>query len=224
MRTKFIVSILGLLLVMGGAFFFFRRPLAEAPLVSAPALAPVAAPVSPALAAFRAEPPRKRVMELYERESARVGKVDPDPKATQKRLEEVARELKPEEISWLEAQAIDPAVEMDARFFAVYLMGLSSQGSAVQALYRVAMKPVPVTKNERRDSEERAQRMSAVEGMCTPENCKLPEARDQLKEIIALAQDEMVRDRAHRCLYACQYGKPVAEQDKEALRRIRQAK
>lgn len=165
----------------------------------------------------------KRVMDLYERESARVGKVDPNPKLTQQRLEVAARELKPEEIAWLESQAVDASLDMDARFFSVYLMGLSSQPAAVQALFRVAMKPVPVTKNERRDSEERAQRMGAVEGMCTPANCKIPESIDQLMEIVSSAQDEWVRDRANRCLQSCKYGKPVQEQDKEALRKLRNA-
>ena len=49
----------------------------------------------------------KRIMDLYERESRRVGKIDSDPKGTEKRLEESARELTDEELRWLESQAVD---------------------------------------------------------------------------------------------------------------------
>lgn len=160
-------------------------------------------------------------MELYEKESARVGKVDPDPKATEARLREAAKDLKPEEISWLEGQASDARTMMDARFFAVYLLGLSQQEASIGSLSRIALSEVPPSKNERLFIENRALRASAVEGMCTPENCKQPLAREKLLEVVANQRDEWIRDRANRCLYACQYGKRVEDADKEALDQLR---
>src|SRR4051812_4969863 len=128
-RTKWFASFLGLLLV-GGAFFFFRSPAATKP--GPVADATVAAPPASADAkVFRAGVPKKRIMDLYETESVRVGKTDPDPAATQKRLEVVAGELSAEEVQWLERQALDPKSDTDARFFAVYMMGLSPQSAAI---------------------------------------------------------------------------------------------
>ncbi|HEY8280114.1 MAG TPA: hypothetical protein VIH99_10850 [Bdellovibrionota bacterium] len=166
----------------------------------------------------------KRVMELYETESKRVGSVDPDPKATQKRLESIARQLKKEEIEWLERQSMDPLSDADARFFAVYLMGLSAQESAVASLTRIATQPIHPSKNARKNSEERSLRASAVEGMSR--SCKeFPGAvKDGLLEVISGQTDEFLRDRAHRGLYACQTGKQIEEQDKEALRKVRKKK
>ena len=85
-----------------------------------------------------------------------VGRVDPDPKATQKRLEENARELSPEEIRWLELQAADFKNDADARFFAAYMLGLSHREAAIEALGRLALSPIPATKNERLMEQEQA--------------------------------------------------------------------
>lgn len=166
----------------------------------------------------------KRVMDLYESESKRVGQIDKDPKATEKRLEENAKDLSPEEIRWLETQAADRKNDPDARFFAAFMMGLAHKAEAVEGLGRLAVSPIPPTKNERLAEQERVFRSSAIEGMSL--SCKdFPVAvKDGLTDVIARQSDEFLRDRANRGLYACQFGKPIEAQDKEALEKVRSAR
>ncbi len=163
-------------------------------------------------------------MDLYQMESKRVGQIDKDPKATQTRLEQDARELNPEEIGWLFAQAEDAKNDADARFFAAYLLGLSHKDASVGALERLALLPLPVSKHERYVEQERVFRASAVEGLS--HNCKdFPgPVKDALLNIVSNQTDEFLRDRAHRGLYTCETGKPIEEQDKEALEKLRSKK
>jgi len=221
--TKWLASflVLGLLLI-GGALFFWRGSPATLPgpvVVAAPAAVTIPAAPAPA---FAAGPPMKRVMDLYESESKRVGQIDPDPKATQKRLEESARQLTGEEIRWLETQARDSKNDADARFFAAYMLGLSHAEEAVAALQEIAVSPVPPSHNERLQEQERALRASAIEGMSL--SCKehpVP-VKDGLTDVISRQNDEFLRDRANRGLYACQFGKSIEAQDKEALQKLRE--
>jgi hypothetical protein len=214
-----LVGLLLLLLALGEAFFF-SAPRGSAPRREDAAVAPAPAPVTPA---FKAGPPMKRVMDLYESESKRVGQIDNDPSATQKRLEESARELSPEEIRWLETQATDRKNDADARFFAAYMMGLSHKVEAVEGLGRLAVSPIPATKVDRLAEQERVFRANAIEGMSLA--CKdFPiTVKDGLTDVIARQPDESLRDRANRGLYACQFGKTIEQQDKEALRAVRGA-
>lgn len=168
--------------------------------------------------AFGTAKPLERVVKLYEAESKRIGQVDPDPALTEERLSTAAKDLNAEEIAWLAAQALDEKNEMDARFFAAYLAALARSPSAVAALKSIAAAPLPKTKNEMRFAEERALRMQAVEGLSR--NCKVGTAKDDLLELVAV-QDEGVRDRAHRALYACQTGKKIEDGDKEALEKLK---
>jgi hypothetical protein len=187
------VSILGPVLLIGaGVFFLLRSPSASDPMrpkeqSKAEALA------KPPATSFGSSKPMERVVKLYEAESARIGKVDPDPDFTQKRLEAAAKELNLEELDWLSRQASDEKIEMDARVFAM-----------------------PKTKSEMRFAEERALRMQAVEGLSR--NCGNA-AREGLLEVVA-SYDEALRDRAHRALYACHTGKRIEDGDREALEKV----
>jgi hypothetical protein len=225
--TKWLASfcLIGLLLA-GAAFFYLSGK--SAPIVASSsavvAQPPTTVPPEPAPLPFKVGPPMKRVMDLYESESKRVGQIDNDPKGTQKRLEESARELSPEEIRWLETQAGDRKNDADARFFAAYMMGLSHKVEAVEGLGRIAVSPIPPTKVDRLAEQERVFRASAIEGMSLA--CKeFPVAvKDGLTDVIARQQDESLRDRANRGLYACQFGKSIESQDKEALQKVRSAR
>ncbi|MGZ3686015.1 MAG: hypothetical protein ACXVCI_19325, partial [Bdellovibrionota bacterium] len=211
------------LLCIGGALFFWRGPAAAPPapvVISAPAA--VTVPAAAPAPSFSAGAPMKRVMDLYESESKRVGQIDSDPKATQKRLEESARLLTPEEIRWLAAQARDIKNDPDARFFAAYMLGLSHNVEAVNALEELAVSPVPASRNERIMEQEQALRASAIEGMSL--SCKdfpVP-VKDGFTDIISRQANEFLRDRSNRGLYACQFGKSIEAQDKEALQKLRE--
>jgi hypothetical protein len=169
--------------------------------------------------AFRAATPLKRVQEFYLQESQRVGKVDPDPSLTQRRLTGVAHELNAEEIAWLSKQALDRKTDGDARFFAAYLLALSDQPQAIGSLSQIALSAIPASKNERTTAEERMIRGQAVEGIA--HNCKQEGAREALLDVVEKQNDEFLRDRAHRALYTCATGKTLEEQDKEALKKLR---
>lgn len=216
-RSKF-VSILGILLLMAvGALFFFRKPEASPPAPAVEAATTVLTSTAIATSVSTSKP-MERVIALYETESKRIGRVDPDPALTEKRLTEAAGKLSREEIEWLGQQGLDEKNEMDARFFATYLAALAHSGAAVGTLRQIATRPIPRTKNEMRFAEERALRMQAVEGLA--HNCKLEGATDSLMEIVAV-EDEAVRDRAHRALYACQTGKKLEDGDREALEKLK---
>lgn len=204
------------IIVLGGAGYF---ALHRKPISAASPSAPIATSVE--TEKFRTSEPLKRVMELYQTESERVGKADPDPKATQIRLQGLAANLNAEEVQWLVKQALDPKIEMDARFFAVYLVGLNPHPSSVEALSQVAASPLPESKKAKEWKADRYLRMNAIEGMCTQAHCKLSETRDHLLDVQTALQDEPLRDFVNRCLYACQYGKPIAQREKEIFRKAR---
>lgn len=218
--SKWLLSLLALLLLGGAGFFLFFRgsetPPADTSLSALQSPAPAAAP---APSPFPSAPPMKRVMDLYEAESKRIGQVDPDPALTEKRLRAAAKELNPDEVAWLGDQALDPENSMDARFFATYLAALGSSEAGVATLRRIALSPVPPSKNERRVEEERVLRMQAVEGL--GRSCALTSAKDSLLDVVSAA-DEIVRDRAHRALYACQTGKRIEDADKAAIQKLQQ--
>lgn len=214
--SRFVKAFLLLLVLLGGAFFFLRPRLPEGPaLPPAPAATTVLTGTAVATS-FGTARPLERVVKLYEIESARIGRNDPDPELTQARLEKAARELSGEELAWLGLQALDEKNEMDARFFATYLAALAPGAAAVGTLKAIALQPLPKTRNEMRFAEERALRMQAVEGLSR--NCE--HAKDALLEVVAV-YDEGIRDRAHRALYACQTGRKIEDGDKEALEKLR---
>lgn len=215
--SKWLASFTGLLLVAGAVFLYRSSPSpVAAPLVAPATTAHVPSPApAPALPAA---PPMKRVMDLYEAESQRVGKVDPDPALTEKRLTAAAKELSPEEFRWLGEQALDTRNEMDARFFATYLTALGRSEAGVATLCKISLSKVPKSKNEMRMQEERALRMQAVEGLSR--NCAILAAKDCLLDTVGV-EDEALRDRAHRALYACQTGKRIEDADKAALEQLR---
>jgi|GEM_PF-6789997 len=218
-RSKWFASFAGLLLLsVLAAAFFFSRPATVSEVKSEAAVQAAVETASAISTAFQTAAPMRRVMDLYESESKRVGKVDKNPELTEKRLTAAAKELSAEEIQWLGEQALDGKGEMDARFFAAYLMGLSGSAASIQTLGQVALSPIQPNKNEMKMQEERVLRMQTVEGIAHA--CKEAGAKEKLLEIIATQTDEGVRDRAHRALYACQTGKKLEDADKAALEKL----
>lgn len=215
-RSKWLVSILLGLLLIGGAFFFLREK-AELP-VEAPPPQAASPSLSPEVEKFKSAPPMKRVQELYQEESARIGNLDPDPEGTQRRLEELSKQLTKEEMDWLKSQALDTNVGGDARFFATYLLALSGKPEAVASLREIGLAEIPKSKNQGLTELERQIRGHAAEGLGRLRG--VSEARDALLDIVQYQQDEFVRDRAHRANHQWVTGKTVEEQDKEGLGKV----
>lgn len=211
----------GVLLVAGGLLFVLfveKRPMvstASGPVAASPAVSP-AKPASQAALQFRTQPPIQRVQSFYESESARVGAVDPDPKATEARLSEIAQELAPDEIDWLKARVLNEKEPADARFFAVYLVALSRQPGAVAALREIALSPIPDQKKNQAAAETK--RMIAAQGTeGLSRHCGSRDAQDALLDVQERQTDEFVRDRAHRGLYALAQCQAVESGDKKAI-------
>lgn len=163
-----------------------------------------------------------RVKNFYEAESARVGSIDKDPVLTEKRLREFASTLKEEEIRWLAIEAENRSNPGDGRFFSVYLLALSEAPSAIEALSKLAVMPIPQEKNVGLVELERQLRAQATEGIARA--CeKQKQWKDSLLDIVSRQDDEFLRDRAHRALYQCETGKSIEDQDKEALEKVRKA-
>lgn len=220
-RLKWFASFVFVAALLGGALLLFKREgEAPAPLEASglAASAPVTGQAKKAAEEFRAAPRERRLEEFYQAESRRIGAIDPNPDATQARLEAVAGELTQDELIWLKGRALNSRTEGDARFFAAYLLALAPPETSLGALREIALSPVPKHKNPGLVELERQIRAQAVEGISR--NRKSSAARDALLDIVDKQEDEFLRDRAHRGLYAWQTGKAVAEQDKEGLGKI----
>lgn len=227
-RSKWLASLAFGALLAGGAYLLLRSRAPEPSFTpSAPGtlLRPDgnvrAVNVREETEEFRAAPKGKRIEELYRKESARIGAIDPDPQLTEQRLAAVVAELDSDEIVWLKDRALSPDTEGDARFFAAYLLALSSVAGgepSLTALREIALAPVPRHKNQSLVELERQIRAQAVEGLSRARG--QPAARDALLDVVAQQPDEFLRDRAHRGIHAWQTGKPVEEQDREALGKI----
>jgi hypothetical protein len=225
MRLKWFLSVVVILLLAGALIWWERLPPAGEPKVETPASSPAvptsqeAAPASsPAAAAFRKAKPVARIEALYHEESARVGSIDKDPASTEKRLREMAADLKPEEIQWLHDASLNRNGSGDGRFFATYLLALSPGAKGVEALKDIALNPVPGSKNQGLVELERGIRAQAVEGI--GHSLDKAVARDALLDVVQNQKDEFLRDRAHRSIYALESGHPVEEQDKKALGKL----
>lgn len=229
MRSKWLLSVVGLALVAAGAYLALRPGVrrdeapAPAPAAGRGAVVSAAAPAAPAapsvaVAAFRAAKPVERIEAFYREESRRVGAVDPDPAGTEQRLKAVAEELNPQEVSWLQQASLDRKREGDGRFFATFLLALNAQGPALGALREIALNPVPASKNQGVVELERQIRALASEGLGRARGVR--EAQDALLDVVEKQEDEFLRDRAHRALYAWETGKSVEEQDREALGKV----
>lgn len=219
-RLKWFASFVFLAALLIGALQLVPRE-GEAPLsldavVSAASVS--GTPAAPSVQDFRAAPKENRLEEFYQAESRRIGAIDPDPKATQARLEGVAAELTKEEMKWLASRALSGKTEGDARFFAAYMLALTPHESSLEMLRAIALSPVPQHKNQGLVELERQIRAQAVEGISRKRESAA--ARDGLLDVVEKQDDEFLRDRAHRGLHAWQTGRPVEEQDEEGLRKV----
>lgn len=173
-------SMLKWLLIIWGAFFVFEFTYAHAD--------------------FKTSSPIERIKVLYQSESARIGKKDPDPKLTQSRLEEAAKGITNEEIDWLADQALAAKESGDFRIFSVYVLALNSGDYSVQKLRNIGMSDV--TKNSAISRDVREQ---AIKGLGKSKN---PKAREALLEIETEQKDAALQDRAHQALYEFEMGRP----------------
>lgn len=151
-------------------------------------------------------------------EAARVGQVDENPERTKEQLRDLAASLSPQDITILTEKALDPGVDGDERFLAAYLIAEKRNGDPYAALKRMAMAPIAHGLGERVRDMEMQVRAQAIEGLGRLRNDT--RAERALKEVAVRSEEAFLRDRAQRSLHEWRTGKPVEEQDREALEKL----
>lgn len=168
------------LLILWGAFFLFW------PLVSR-------------AAEFQNAPIIERIKTLYASESARIGKKDPNPLLTKKRLEESAKGITNEEMEWLSQTALNAKESGDQRVFSVFFLALNGSDLAIAKLRAIGLSPGKPSAIEKEVREQ------AIKGLGKSKN---PRAREALLEIETDQADASLQDRAHQALYEFENGRP----------------
>lgn len=164
------------LLILWGAFFIFS------------------------VSGAQAEDPSVKIKKIYQSESERIGKKDPNPQLTKTRLEEAARGFSAEDLDWLSTQALNQKESGDFRVFSVFLLALNGGEQALSKLKAIALSEM--TKPNAADKEVREQ---AIKGIGKFKN---PKAREALLEIETEQKDLSLQDRAHQALFEFETGRP----------------
>lgn len=187
-------------------------PAAKTDSTAAPAASGSAKPVVAMTDAAAELPPQ------IQEEVLRAGQPDPDPLASERRLDRLALELKPEEIQLLSRFVRDFAADGDQRAVGVELLARSPSEAALAALESIALTPVPQLGEPRREGFERALRARALEGLGSH---PLDGAGKALQHVASSTDDSFLLDRARRALSARNGQAPEpAKQDNDALRKL----
>ena len=151
-------------------------------------------------------------------EAEKIGRVQADPVATEQKLVELARTIPTEQLIFLQGLALSDTASGDERFLAAYLLAKRETEDAIPFLRAVALSPVKEQKNIGLVELDRQIRAQSIEGL--GKQRKAPSARDAILDVVQGQADEFLRDRGHRALYEWQTGKPIEEQDKDALSKL----
>lgn len=214
------VAIVVPLIAAAGAFWLFRTADPES-LRSAPAAVAASAPApagpAPALETPAKAAPPELSPEIQD-EVRRAGQIDPDPLASERRLDRLAQALKTEEILSLSEFVRDFAADGDQRAVGVELLARSPSDAALGALEQIALSPVPKLGEPRREGFERALRARALEGLGSHPNRAADRA---LRHVADSTDDAFLSDRARRALASRSGQAPdPARQDDEALKKL----
>lgn len=99
-------------------------------------------------------------------ESQRIGKPDPSPDESFKRLKAVARKLKRYDFQSLKLVSLNKDLETDQRFLATYVLALADQPAALDPLLQIATAQMPdADPSSPQYAEELALRTQALEGL-----------------------------------------------------------
>lgn len=138
------------------------------------------------------------VERFIRQESVRVGKPDPDPMSTQKKLKAVAESLKKMDIQNLKRAALDHSLNNDQRFLSAYILSLSSSAETKSALFSIASDPLTVQDiSSRLYAEELMIRTQALEGLAKHQPRT---GRGPLDDFLARQDNSFLADQARRVL------------------------
>ncbi len=127
-------------------------------------------------------------------EAARVGRADPDPAQTLIRLKQKAVRLAGHELKLLKRLALEKNVPQDARFLAVYMLGLASGSGAVALLKEVCFAQIFSMATDREHSDELLLRAQSLESLV--QRLSPNEARNLLRELLARTSDPILARQA----------------------------
>lgn len=129
--------------------------------------------------------------EWLQREADNISRLQDDPEETQKRLKELAGQVKDADVALLQGLALNPHADGDARFLSVYILGLSDLERAQESLETIALTPLPPSHDARLTNQEEILRAEAVESLRQTEG---------LKKVLAGTDNSFLSDRAQRNL------------------------
>lgn len=149
-------------------------------------------PLLPTKAQSRAKAPD--IGGWLRQESELVGQIDPDPHQTTLRLKRKAAHLSAPDIRILKTAALDKTRPGDERFLAVYILGFSASGTALEALKEIGQTRIADTANDREYSDEFILRAQAVESLVK----RLPPQAsvDYLKKLLGSTADPAIAKHA----------------------------
>jgi hypothetical protein len=152
--------------------------------------------------------PQEMISKEIVAEAIRSGQIDNNPAATEHRLNELAKNLKPHEIRALGKVVKTPSSDGDLRAVAVDLLARNKSEENQKTLEEIIYSKWPENQDPRLDDFERALRARAVEGVGS---------KTSLANACSKLEDKFLMDRACR---AYNGEKSLAEQDQEALGKI----
>lgn len=162
-----------------------------------------------------------KTIQLVQRYSVEIGKIQTDPVTAELEMREAAKVLSEKELDELEKLVLDTGLNQDNRFVALTLMSWSKNSKVATSLVNIATSTFdPILNPNQKSDFEKILRMSAVEGLNEVPLQSL-ERVQYLNQILAKSELESVADRAMRSLWAEQkLAKSAVDQDQEALNKI----
>lgn len=151
--------------------------------------------------------------ELVKNEAEAMARLVDQPEEVQKRLRELAAKMQESDLATLQESALNPQLNGDHRFLAIYLLGESALEKAQASLETIAISPIPKLEEARMVNQEEILRGHAVESLRETES---------LKRVLAQVDNGFITDRAQRNLLYRE-GKVSSspeQQDQEALSQL----
>lgn len=127
-------------------------------------------------------------------EASRIGAVDPDPAQTIIRLKDRASRLSAGDLKILKRLALEKNLNSDARFLAVYMLGLAQNGGAVALLKEVCFSQIPSKTTDREHSDEVILRSQSLETLV--QRMAPRDARAMLRELLSRTSDPILARQA----------------------------
>ncbi|MBC7371438.1 MAG: hypothetical protein H7326_07735 [Bdellovibrionaceae bacterium] len=155
----------------------------------------------------------KDFSDLIRKEAESMSHLTDRPDEVQKRLKDLAAQVREEQVPILKEKALNIQLGGDERFLSVYILGESSLAKAQESLELIASTPIPKLKESRLTTQEEVLRGQAIESLREPES---------LKRVLSSADNKFLVDRAQRTL-SFREGKVSAspeQQDQEALKKV----